>query len=110
MSFPVINPTPQFFDGSGNPLVSGTIEFRNPTTNALINSYPTADDADARFVAQPRMGDRHVARTAFMPADDQLDVREVDQGIGQRQIAFTGDAIGGIDAMGIERCGQDMGG
>jgi hypothetical protein len=29
-------------------LVSGTIEFRDPTTNNLINSYPTADDADAQ--------------------------------------------------------------
>jgi hypothetical protein len=48
MSFPVINPTPTFVDSSGSPLTSGTIEFRNPTTNDLINSYPTADDADAQ--------------------------------------------------------------
>jgi hypothetical protein len=48
MSFPLINPTPTFLDGSGNPLVSGTIEFRDPTSNALIKSYPTADDADAQ--------------------------------------------------------------
>ena len=48
MSFPLINPFQQFFDSSGSPLVSGTIEFRNPNTNDLINSYPTADDADAQ--------------------------------------------------------------
>jgi hypothetical protein len=48
MAFPLINPYQQFFDSSGSPLASGTIEFRNPTTNALINSYPTADDADAQ--------------------------------------------------------------
>lgn len=48
MSFPLINPYQQFFDSSGSPLASGTIEFRDPTTNNLINSYPTADDADAQ--------------------------------------------------------------
>ena len=51
MAFPLINPTPQFFDSSGSPLASGTIEFRNPSTDALINSYPTADDADAQTSA-----------------------------------------------------------
>lgn len=48
MSFPLINPSHQFFDTSGAPLVSGTLEFRDPTSNTLINSYPTADDADAQ--------------------------------------------------------------
>jgi hypothetical protein len=48
MSFPYINAYQQFFDSSGAPLVGGTIEFRDPTSNALINSYPTADDADAQ--------------------------------------------------------------
>ncbi len=48
MAFPLINPTSQFFDSSGSPLASGTIEFRNPDTNALIDSFPTADDADAQ--------------------------------------------------------------
>jgi len=48
MSFPLINPSHQFFDTSGAPLVSGTIEFQNPTTAAKINTYPTADDADAQ--------------------------------------------------------------
>ena len=47
MSFPLISVS-QFFDSSGSPLTSGTIEFRDPTTNDLINSYPTADDADAQ--------------------------------------------------------------
>ena len=48
MSFPLINPTPTFTDSSGSPLTSGTIEFRDPTTSSLINSFPTADDADAQ--------------------------------------------------------------
>ena len=48
MSFPLINPTPTFTDSSGSPLSSGTIEFRDPTTNDLIDSFPTADDADAQ--------------------------------------------------------------
>lgn len=48
MSFPLINPTPTFLDSSGSPLASGTIEFRSPSTNDLINSFPTADDADAQ--------------------------------------------------------------
>jgi len=48
MSFPLINPTPTFTDSSGSPLASGTIEFRDPTSNDLINSYPTADKADAQ--------------------------------------------------------------
>ena len=48
MSFPLINPYQQFFDSSGAPLASGTIEFRSPTTNDLIDTYPTADDADAQ--------------------------------------------------------------
>ena len=47
MSFPYINAYQQFFDSSGSPLVSGTIEFRDPTSNAYINSYSTADYADA---------------------------------------------------------------
>jgi len=48
VSFPLINPSHQWVDTSGNPLVSGTIEFQNPTTAAKINTYPTADDADAQ--------------------------------------------------------------
>lgn len=48
MSFPYLNAYQQFFDSSGSPLASGTIEFRDPTSNNLINSYPTADDADAQ--------------------------------------------------------------
>jgi len=48
MSYPLINPTPTFLDSAGAPLDSGTIEFRNPASNALIDSFPTADDADAQ--------------------------------------------------------------
>lgn len=48
MAFPVLgSPKPQFFDSSGSPLSSGTIEFRDPATDSLIDTYPTADDADA---------------------------------------------------------------
>lgn len=48
MAFPLINPTPQFFDSSGNPLDGGTIDFRDPATDLFIDSYPTADDANAQ--------------------------------------------------------------
>jgi hypothetical protein len=47
MSFPLANPKAQFFDSSGAPLASGTIEFRNPDDDTYIDTYPTADDADA---------------------------------------------------------------
>jgi len=48
MAFPILgNPKPQFFDSSGDPRVSGTLETRNPANDALIDNYPTADDADA---------------------------------------------------------------
>ncbi len=47
MSFPLINPYQQFFDSSAA-LAAGTIEFRDPTSNDLIDSFPTADDADAQ--------------------------------------------------------------
>jgi hypothetical protein len=48
MAYPLINPYQQFFDSSGAPLAGGSVEFRDPVSNALINSYPTADDADAQ--------------------------------------------------------------
>jgi hypothetical protein len=48
LSFPYINAYQQFFDSSGSPLASGTVEFQNPDTAAKINTYPTADDADAQ--------------------------------------------------------------
>ena len=49
MSFSLLgSPKPAFFDSSGSPLVSGTLEFRDPTSNDLINSYPTADDSNAQ--------------------------------------------------------------
>ena len=71
---------------------------------------PAADDANTRPVAQPGMRHCHVSCAAFMPTDNQFDIGEIDQGIGQGQIAFAGNAIGGVYTMGIERCGQDMGG
>ena len=48
MAFPYINASHQWVDTSGSPLVGGTMEFRDPTSNNLINTYPTADDADAQ--------------------------------------------------------------
>ena len=48
MSFPLINPSHQWFDTSSAVLVGGTVEFRSPTTNDLIDTFPTADDADAQ--------------------------------------------------------------
>ena len=47
MAYPYINAYQQFFDSSGDPLVDGTITFRDPDTDNLVNTYPTADDADA---------------------------------------------------------------
>jgi len=47
MAYPLINPKPQFTDLSGVPLANGQLEFRDPDTNALKPTYPTADDADA---------------------------------------------------------------
>lgn len=53
MAFPLINPYQQFLDDSGAPLADGTVEFQNPDTAAKINTYPTADDADAQTNANP---------------------------------------------------------
>ena len=48
MAFPILgNPKPTFLDGSGNPLVSGTLSVLNPADDTNKASYPTADDADA---------------------------------------------------------------
>ena len=47
MSYPFTVPRQTFFDGSVV-AASGTIEFRNPSTNDLIDTFPTADDADAQ--------------------------------------------------------------
>ena len=47
MAFPILGtPKPQFFDASGNPLASGTLEVRDPATDNLKATYPTGDDAD----------------------------------------------------------------
>lgn len=40
-------PKPAFFDSSGDPLVSGTLEIQDPDVGSAKNAYPTADDADA---------------------------------------------------------------
>ena len=53
MSFPLINPKPTFTDLKGVPLVSGTIEFRDPSTDLPKSTYPTADDAEALTNANP---------------------------------------------------------
>lgn len=47
MAFPLVAPKQQFFDDAGEPLSGGFIEFRNPSTDAYVDTYPTADDADA---------------------------------------------------------------
>ena len=61
MAYPLINPYQQFFDSSGSPLSSGSIEFRSPSTNDLINSYPTADDAVVLTSAGSKTGTGEVA-------------------------------------------------
>lgn len=48
MAFPILGtPKPQFFDSSGNPLVSGTLEVLDPADDTNKASYPTYDDAEA---------------------------------------------------------------
>lgn len=48
MAYPLIPPKSQWVDANGNPMVGGKLEFRDPSTDALKNTYPTADDADAQ--------------------------------------------------------------
>lgn len=48
MSYPLIHPKPTFFAGTNEVAASGTLEFRSPSTNDLIDVYPTADDADGQ--------------------------------------------------------------
>lgn len=45
MPFPLINPKITFTDNDGVPLVSGTVEFRDPATDLPKSTYPTANDA-----------------------------------------------------------------
>jgi len=48
MAFPILgNPSPQFFDSSGDPLVSGTLAVLDPADDTNKASYPTYDDAEA---------------------------------------------------------------
>lgn len=48
MAFPVLGqPLPQFVDSNGDPLNGGTLEIRDPISNANKSTYPTAADADA---------------------------------------------------------------
>lgn len=48
MAFPLLGtPKPQFFDSSGDLLVSGTLSILEPTNDSNKTYYPTADDADA---------------------------------------------------------------
>lgn len=48
MAFPILGtPKPQFFDSSGDLLVSGTLSILEPTNDTNKTYYPTADDADA---------------------------------------------------------------
>ena len=54
MAFPILGTAiPQFYDNVGNPLDSGSIEIRDPASNGLKNTYPTADDADAATNSNP---------------------------------------------------------
>ena len=48
MAFPILgSPKPQFFDSSGAPLASGTLEVVEPATDVDKATYPTYDDAEA---------------------------------------------------------------
>jgi len=53
---------------------------------------------------------RHKPGSTFVSADHQLHMREVDKGVGQRQIAFPRHTIGDIDPMEVERGGENVGG
>ncbi len=48
MAFPILGtPKPQFFDSSGSPLASGTLEIVEPADDTNKATYPTYDDAEA---------------------------------------------------------------
>ncbi len=48
MAFPLIPPKSQWVDSNGEVLSGGALEFRDPTTDLLKNTYPTRDDADGQ--------------------------------------------------------------
>ena len=66
-------------------------------------------DRDAGAVAQPAVGHRHVAGAAFVPADDDADRVALDEGAGQPDIAFAGDAVDLVDFMRFEAFRQEAG-
>jgi len=47
MSYPLIPPQSQWVDANGDPLVGGKLKFQDPGTDALKNTYPNANSADA---------------------------------------------------------------
>ena len=48
MAFAIFGtPVPQFTDDNGGLLNGGLLYIRDPGTNALVNTYPTAANADA---------------------------------------------------------------
>ena len=66
------------------------------------------DKADAGAAGQLAVGLGHVGGAAFLPADDQLDLGRVVQGIERRQVAFARDAEGGVDAVDLQLVDEDL--
>ena len=60
-------------------------------------------------VAQPAVGDRHIAGAALVAADDDADRVALDEGAGQPDIALAGDAVDLVDIMRFEAFRQQAG-
>src|SRR5690606_39884005 len=69
-----------------------------------------ADEADPWLAGDLRVGDRHEAGSAFVAADDQLDVGRLDQRVGDGEVALAGDAIGEVDAVRPQAVDDEAGG
>jgi len=65
------------------------------------------DETDARFAGHLAVGLGHESRSPFLAVDHETDVRVV-QRVEHIQVAFAGDAEGGVDAVDAERVDQDL--
>ncbi len=68
-----------------------------------------ADEAYPGLAADTRVRERHEAGAAFMPADDQTDVRMLDQRVGHGEIALARNAIGNVDTVCCQCRRQELG-
>ena len=65
------------------------------------------DEADAGLAGHLAVGLGHECRAPFLAVDHEADVRVV-QRIEHVQVAFAGDAEGGVDAVDVERIDQEL--